>query len=209
MTAPIRRKPRATAVATRQKILDAALSVFATHGYEGATTRKIAATAGLEHGHLAKYFRSKDALWLEVIRGCAAEVERILDTHLSDGVRRRPKARARLVLPALLKFFARNHRLTRLMLQEFSVSSPRHDWVVLNVGRPVWERLRPLFGELRPSQGETHDKAAFAYFALIGSACLFFGSSPEVKMIAGMDPTDPAVIDAYIAHLVNTLLGPR
>jgi TetR/AcrR family transcriptional regulator len=209
MKAAIRRKPRATAVATRQKILDAALTVFSRHGYEGSTTRKIAATAKLEHGHLAKYFRSKDALWLDVIKGCTTEIERILDTHLTDTATRRPQVRARAVLPALLQFFAHNHRLTRLMLQEFSVSSPRHDWVVINVGQPIWNRLKQLFEDLHPPQRRSPHAAAFAYFALIGSASLFFGSSLEVKMIAGMDPSDPAVVDAYIAHLVKTLLGPE
>src|ERR1700680_436422 len=127
MKSTIRRKPRATAIATRQAILDAALTVFSTHGYEGATTRKIAAEANLEHGHLAKYFSSKEAMWLEVVQGCNKEVTGILDSHLTGGEPRRAQARARTVLTALLRFFARNHRLTRLMLQEFSVSSPRHD----------------------------------------------------------------------------------
>lgn len=31
------------------------------------------------------------------------------------------------------------------MLQEFSVKSARHDWVVETFGRPVWALLRPLF----------------------------------------------------------------
>jgi len=28
-------------------------------------------------------------------------------------------------------------------------------------------------------------------------------------MIAGTDPSDPAVVDAYITHLVKTLLAPE
>jgi TetR/AcrR family transcriptional regulator len=201
-----RRRPRASAVQKRKAILDAALTVLSTHGYEGTTTRAIAKEAGLAPGHLSKYFPSKEALWRSVIEEFNRELHAILDaTADTPGS---PRALARSILPRVLRFFAVNHRLTRLMLQEFSISSPRHDWVVEQVGLPVWHRLRPLFEALHAGTSVNENlSAAFGYFALMGSALVFFGSSPEVRAIAGINPDDSATMEQYIEYVIDTLFG--
>ena len=47
-------------------MLDAALGVFAQHGYAGATFARIAARVGVSKPTLVHHFRSKDALYAEV-----------------------------------------------------------------------------------------------------------------------------------------------
>lgn len=53
--------------ARRASIVDAAIGVFASSGYDGASTREIAESAGLKQGHLYYYFRSKDDLLFEIV----------------------------------------------------------------------------------------------------------------------------------------------
>src|SRR5579871_63129 len=48
--------------ATRQKLLHAAVKVFATQGYEGATTRAIADEAGVAEALIQRYFNGKQGL---------------------------------------------------------------------------------------------------------------------------------------------------
>ncbi len=52
---------------TEQKILDAALSVLVSRGYEGATTRRIAEAAGVNEVTLFRKFQSKENILNEVI----------------------------------------------------------------------------------------------------------------------------------------------
>jgi len=52
---------------TEQKILDAAIRVFASEGYEGATTRKIAEAAGVNEVTLFRKFQSKENILRAVI----------------------------------------------------------------------------------------------------------------------------------------------
>lgn len=54
-----------------------------------------------------------------------------------------------MLLPRFLGIFANQPRMTRLMLQELSLTSPRHHWLVENFGRSVWLHIRPLFDALR------------------------------------------------------------
>ena len=47
---------------TRQKILDAALGLFAESGFQATTTRDIAIAAGIATGTLFNYFQTKEAI---------------------------------------------------------------------------------------------------------------------------------------------------
>ena len=48
--------------ATRRRILEAALELFRTHGFDGTTTRDIAAAAEIATGTLFNYFETKEAI---------------------------------------------------------------------------------------------------------------------------------------------------
>jgi len=52
---------------TRDRVLDAALQAFAEHGFDGATTKKIAARAKVNEVTLFRLFRSKRALFAAVV----------------------------------------------------------------------------------------------------------------------------------------------
>ena len=58
----------------RQAILDAALSVFAERGFEAARLDDVAARAGVAKGTLYLYFRDKEALFEELVRGAVAPI---------------------------------------------------------------------------------------------------------------------------------------
>lgn len=54
---------------SRQRILDAALEVFAKQGYHSSTVDAIAKTAGISKGLLYNYFKSKDDVLHELMIG--------------------------------------------------------------------------------------------------------------------------------------------
>jgi AcrR family transcriptional regulator len=60
------RRPGATT--TREDILDAARSLFATRGYDGTTIRGIATSAGVDPALVHHFFGSKDELFLTVLQ---------------------------------------------------------------------------------------------------------------------------------------------
>jgi len=52
--------------ATKRALLAAAVEVFAQHGYDGATTKEVAARAGVNEGLIQRYFAGKDARGVEL-----------------------------------------------------------------------------------------------------------------------------------------------
>ncbi len=68
MAADYRRTPRQErSRAMVERILDAGQEVLTRHGYDGASTNRIAAAAGISPGSLYQYFPNKDAIAVAVI----------------------------------------------------------------------------------------------------------------------------------------------
>lgn len=61
------RRPRASTAATRERIIDAATSVFASRGYYNGSLLEIADQAGMTHAGVLHYFGSKDNLLTAVL----------------------------------------------------------------------------------------------------------------------------------------------
>lgn len=91
-----RRQPTRIQREKTEAILAAALEVFSTHGYHGATLDEIAEAAGLSKPNLLYYFPSKEAMhrallerlldtWLEPLRGLdpAGDPAREIDAYVA------------------------------------------------------------------------------------------------------------------------------
>lgn len=64
---------RLTTAERRQQIIDTARAVFATEGFRGATTRAIAAAAGVTEAVIFQHFADKSALYAAILEQKAAD----------------------------------------------------------------------------------------------------------------------------------------
>jgi AcrR family transcriptional regulator len=69
---------------TKNRILRAALHLFASKGYDGTTTRDLAASAGVAEGTLFRHFTNKKAILIEVASQGWVEILTDLLTELSE-----------------------------------------------------------------------------------------------------------------------------
>jgi AcrR family transcriptional regulator len=124
---------RLTAEDRRQQILDVAFGLFASKGYEGATTREIAEEAGINEALLFRHFSSKENLYWTMIeevcqaRGRRERIQSVLDGNGTDfevfqGIAREILARTPRdrQLTRLLWFTAlENHELSARFFRTF------------------------------------------------------------------------------------------
>src|SRR5450631_2357808 len=66
---------RLTAPERREQILEAAVTVFAERGYEGASTDVIARMAGISQPYLFRLFGTKRELIIATVQRCFADTE--------------------------------------------------------------------------------------------------------------------------------------
>jgi AcrR family transcriptional regulator len=103
-------------LSTRDRILDAALSVFAGKGYHGATVDDIVRASATSKGAVYHHFANKEAVFVALVDAfterLAAEVARVISS------RQGALARVEGALTAALSTFRDNERLARLILLE-------------------------------------------------------------------------------------------
>lgn len=179
--------------------------MFGRLGFNGASTRAIAAAAGIEQGHLVYYFKTKDQLWREVIEGYVIECERPLLDAQSKLAEDAAAVAVRQGLLGFLHTLADNPGLTRLLIGELSVSSPRHDWLFENVGKRLWQAARPLFEALGAEGYLSGVSPVVAYLNLLSSAMLVLGLPREIAQLAGGEAI--AMNEDYIESLLQPVFG--
>ena len=117
------KKPRTRIqIRNREAILEAALEVFAQHGFRGATVDMIAAEAGLSKPNLLYYFPSKEDIHVTLLN-------QLMDTWLdplreldADG---EPKAEILAYVRRKLEMSRRYPRESRLFANEILQGAPR------------------------------------------------------------------------------------
>lgn len=106
--------PRVTSTEeTRSRITEAAIRLFANHGYDGTSVREIAEAAGVTKPVLYYHFGSKERLYVAMIEECYARCR----THITRVTRRgRPfRDQLRELVAAHFAYFAREENTARML----------------------------------------------------------------------------------------------
>ncbi len=203
------RTTRPSADPTRERILAAALDLFSERSFEGATTREIAARAGVTQPLLNYHFSSKDALWRAAVDGLFETLSGALNARV-DGLRGVDELTTmRLLVREFITFSAHNPQLHRIITQECKVDGPRMDWLIERHIRPLYERTVEQFSRLVDQGLLPAIPAAHLYYILTGAGPTMFVLGPECRRLAGIDPEDPAVIEAHADAVCALLFGHR
>jgi len=193
--------------ATRASILEAALQEFSTHGYEGTSTRSIAALAGVHHALIKYYFQSKETLWRAAVTFL---FERQLDEIQSATPDREAfadkRAYAREVLRQRVHYWARHPEHARLMVQESCRDTDRFRWMVDTFVTTTSKAAGELVEWLQEEGLVPPSSVPAMVYILVGAAQLFYTLTPEVRRVWGVDPTQEDVIEAHVDALVNLVV---
>ena len=206
-TATTPRRRQARSEATRTALLDAALAEFAAHGFEGASTRAIAAAAGTHQPQINYHFDSKEELWREAVDHLFARLDHTVGRHLRDT----PSAiddRTRFArgIRAFVRAAAELPELNRIMVQEATIDSDRLRWIVERHTRPRFETLTADWRTLRTAGDVPDVDETVLYYSLVGAASLAYVNAPEARLL-GHDTQSASFIDAHADALVTLVLG--
>jgi TetR/AcrR family transcriptional regulator len=193
--------------ATQASILQAALEIFSEKGFDGASTREIAAHAGVHHALIKYHFTSKDALWRAAVtflfQRQAAELSLPAP---NDPAHASYRDFARAVIRAVVLYSARHPEHARLMVQESVRDSERFRWAADEFIVQT-RQAAEAFILLCQREGILPKVSvpALAYI-FVGAAQLFYTLAPEVRRVWGIDPSDPEVIEAHAEALTAVLV---
>lgn len=187
----------------RERILAAARKSFATAGFDGASTRRIAKDAGVAQSLLLYHFGSKDALWRAVIddlfEGLAARMAEA--ARLARG----GTARARLLtaIRAFIALCAEDADIHRIMTIEGRQPSDRLRWLVDRHLRENFRQARSLIEEGQAAGCVRPGDPTLLYYSFIAIAGTAFSLAPEIAMVSG---DSHAVATEAIERLIAALM---
>ncbi len=196
---------RRTQLDLRERLIEAALSEFAAHGFDGASTRKIARCVGAHQPQINYHFDSKEDLWKASLAhlfslldkelagtGSAPDSDEAMARELADQIRR------------LIGFAARHPELNRIMVHESTSPGPRLEWLVENFVGSYHSGLQPQWKRLVKAGIAAPIDPALIHHVLLGAISLVFVNAHELKLLQGIDPTDRRWIKRHADGLIAT-----
>src|SRR5437762_12613107 len=146
-------KAREAPGSTKGRILAAAEEVFAAKGYEGASTRDIAARAGVNISSLHYHWESKETLYFAVFRNVFDQIVDLLENTLPPllGSHRERRAVVDVAMGALFDFFAGNPNVPKLLLRRIIDDADADLVIERDLLAPFWAQFSsPLAALGRP-----------------------------------------------------------
>jgi TetR/AcrR family transcriptional regulator len=196
--------------ATRAAILQAALQVFAEHGYAGSSTRDIAALAGAHHALIKYYFQNKETLWREAVTFLFKRQAEELTYEPAPGALNTARGRrehAREVLRRWVIYCARHPEHARLMVQESVRDGERLHWVADTFINRTSAGARALVDLLQKEKMLPADVSPVALiYIIVGAAQMFYTLAPEVRRVWKVDPASDAAIEAHVDALLAVFI---
>jgi AcrR family transcriptional regulator len=194
---------------TRERILHAALEVFTAKGFDGATTREIAARADANVGLLKYYFGDKLSLWRAAVDLAFADLRTGMGDLEGEAAALDDHARIRLLIRRLVRYVGHNPGFVRLMHEEGKRPGERMRWIVDHHIRPFFDTS---IGWIESAQEKGLLPAGIAplhfHYILVGAVDLIFHQSAECERLTGQDPTEDAMIEAHADAIEAIFLRP-
>jgi TetR/AcrR family transcriptional regulator len=142
----------------RNQLLEAALEVFARKGFDGTTTKELAAAAGVTEAIIFRHFPTKQALYTAVLdhhvqssewQGWLAEIQRWMEQNNDEEV-------LRSIARAILTSYRTDTRYERVLL--FAALEGHEQGLAHNrqLVAPIYELLRDYFAR-RQGEGAIGD----------------------------------------------------
>ena len=193
----------ATSAQVRERLVESALKEFADHGFDGASTRAIAAGAGAHQPQINYHFASKEELWKAVLLKLLSELDAEIQVDSSMSSREAMES----IIGGVVAMAAKRPELNRIMIHEGTHPSERLEWLVEAQIRPRAKPFLELWQDLMETGEATPIPSQLVYHVLVGAASLLHANAPEARLLIGIEPSDPEVVKAHSDALVAMLLG--
>ena len=190
----------------RSRILAAALEVFSTSGFEGASLRQIADRAGVMHQLVVYHYKTKEALWRAAIIAILGDTAAQLSAWRARAELNSPAQALRTMVREFVLFTARRPEFHRIATFEGRADNARIRWLIETYMRPYFElstdliRAAQAVGAARPGDpGQLH-------YTLIGLVTQSLVFAHEYRTMTGLEPFDPVEIEK-VANLACDFLA--
>jgi len=203
-------KARLAPLSTKARILAAAEEVFAAKGFEGASTREIAAKAGVNISSLHYHWESKETLYFAVFQNIYDRIVELVRTALQPHFDQATAGKSIVdnAMGRLFDFFADNPNIPKLMVRRLLENDASEIEIERDILVPAWKVFAGWTNELS-GRKKTKDSDSQLFMLTIHSVLLIFllDSRQYVSLLGGSvrTPELRRRVRNYLINLVKTL----
>ena len=200
------RKQQQRSLRTKQKLLDAALEAFSEAGYQGTSTRDIAARAGVHHPLITYHFSNKDRLWRSAVKYVFADFIEALKEAQRDHASDCPKERFASMIRIYVRHAALRPSLHKIVLQESSNHSSRLEWLSENFLGPLATSAAAYIEQLQQTGIMPPGDPRMIYNMIRVSSGTLIALALELKMSSNIDIESEETLDELADLIVRVFL---
>ena len=204
MAKALARKIRGARASTKARILEAAEAVFATKGFEGASTREIAAKAGVNISSLHYHWETKETLYYAVFESVYKQLMEISRDLLSPTTvhAESPPSMPEARVGRVFDYFAANPNIPRLLLRRILENEKLGDPIDRDILLPSWKEFGGWVKEYNGRKIREFD-AQILSLTLYSTLLLFTLDSRQYAHILGGRVAEPETARRIRAHLIQ------
>ncbi len=171
----------------KERILDAALDLFAARGFENVGVTEIAEAAEVSQPSIHYHFRNKRGLWEASMQRLAERLDAttVVQDNLSKALDPLSALKAACVI--LLQTSQQSPTLGRIIMAEGQVSSDRLAWLMREVYADSYYRFQELIEACIEAGAIKPYKPHQILMLLHGAAVTYFNMAPLVDAVFGED----------------------
>ncbi len=200
-------RPKSSVLVSRQRVFAAAAGEFAARGYAGANMDRIARAAHLNKAMIYYHFKSKAALYREILRDMFGAVRaRIGEVAASD---RSPEDKIRDYIAAIATEAEARPHFPPIWLREIAEGAEHVDAVTLGYVRDVLAALGRIIAEGVRAGRFQPAHPLLVQGGIIAPLMFFLATAPLREKIARASAHPLPVIsrDTVVAHIQNLTLA--
>jgi AcrR family transcriptional regulator len=126
----------------KQRILEAAVTLFAHRGYDGTSFNDISELCGAKRSLILYHYSSKDELWRLAVSAVCQRFNDEMEQRLDSQADSPDEARIRAAMGAYIDTLIAVPEYGQIMLREGGSPGPRLDWMAQNFAPPVTISIR-------------------------------------------------------------------
>ena len=191
-----RRQQRSTD--TRERILQVAFQEFAERGFDGVSTRSIAALAGVQHPLVTHHFESKEGLWKAVLTTVQQNFAEYFVRYVRGEKSDDDVEELRRLQEAYVRFSAANPNYSQLMGYTGRYPGPLLDWLVESQAKTYFQTFTKLISSAQAQGRYVAGDPVHLRYLFIGCVTRILMQAAEAERVMGRSLSAPKFVEEHV-----------
>lgn len=188
-----------------ERLINAAVSLFAQHGFDAVSTGAVAAAAGLTQSMVHYHLGTKDKLWKAAVEHIMQVRGSTFSLNLEDLRDVDPLARLKIMVRRFVSTNAADPDLTRILIHEGMRDSPRLKWLAKRYMVRGYETFNAAIEAAVGSGAVRRLPARDVTNIIVGACALTFAHDRLLKEVYGEGSTSPEAVSSLSDTLIEVL----